>query len=424
MCRSIRGLHFSSALLRQRTFSFIFVTILLPFGRKSVILEVEFDGFRHWFVFPEIFRPNEAYYSGGDLVTEQIKTILELFAQPAFFAKEDRVVWCNAAARSMILEDTELAQITEDRDVLFSAWDRKGTLQIGLRICGHLFDACVRVYEDGLLFVVSSDHFDDKTSARAVMVASASMRKPLNGLLNSAIRLFDEYEDVSTTITAAKVNQSIYQLIRLCNQMTDGSRLLLGQMEVRRTATNMQKFFDDFVMQIRPLVEGSGRMLHYFPLRIQTIADVDTVLLERALLNLFANALTYTKKDGAITFQISRQEHNLLVRVSDDGDGISSKVVANIFQRYSDHPIGDSRWGLGYGLPMVREIARLHDGTLAVSSNEGSSGTNAIFSISLARTVLELHSPFLRYDSYAGLNHALVEFSDALDAENYIPDLV
>lgn len=324
----------------------------------------------------------------------------------------------------MILEDTELAQITEDRDVLFSAWDRKGTLQIGLRICGHLFDACVRVYEDGLLFVVGSDHMDDKTSARAVMVASASMRKPLQGLLTSAIQLFDEYEDVSTTLTAAKVNRSIYQLIRLCNQMTDGSRLLLGQMEVRRTATNMQKFFDDFVLNVRPLVEGSGRMLHYFPLRIQTIADVDTVLLERALLNLFANALTYTKKDGAITFQISRQEHNLLVRVSDDGDGISSKVVANIFQRYSDHPIGDARWGLGYGLPIVREIARLHDGTLAVSSNEGSSGTNAIFSISLARTVLELHSPFLRYDSYAGLNHALVEFSDALDAENYIPDLV
>lgn len=424
MCRSIRGLHFSSALLRRRTFSLFFATILLPFGRKSVILEVEIDEFRHWTDFPKVFRPAEAYYPGGDLVTEQIKTILELFAQPAFFAKDDRVLWCNAAARSLVLEDTELAQITEDRDILFSAWDRVGTLQIALRLCGQLYDACVRVYEDALFFVVGAKTFDDRVSARAVFVASASMRKPLHGLLNAATQLFDEYEDVSTTRTAASVNQSIYQLIRLCNQMTDGSRLLLGQMEVRRTATNLQSFFDDFVSQVRPLVEGSGRMLHYFPLRTQVIADVDTTLLERAMMNLFSNALTYTKKDGTITLQVSRQDHHLLVRVSDDGDGISSKVVANLFKRYSDHPIGDARWGLGYGLPMVREIARLHDGTLAVSSNDTSSGTTALFSISLARTVLELHSPQLRYDYCGGLNHALVELSDALDAENYIPDLV
>lgn len=349
---------------------------------------------------------------------------MELFSQPAFFAKEDRVLWCNAAARSIVLEDTELAEITEDRDVLFSAWDRTGTLQIALRICNQLYDACVRAYEDGLLFVVGAKNFDERVYARAVLAASGSLRRPLQGLLNASIKLFDEFEDVSTTRTAALVNQSIYQLIRLCNQMTDGSRLLLGQMEVRRTATNIQKFFDDFVSQVRPLVEGSGRMLHYFPLRVQTIADVDTTLLERAMMNLFSNALTYTKKDGAITLQVTKQDHNLLVRVSDTGDGISSKVVANLFQRYSDHPIGDARWGLGYGLPMVREIARLHDGTLAVSSNEGSSGTTATFSISLARTVLELHSPYLRYDYCNGLNHALVEFSDAIDAENYIPDLV
>ena len=351
-------------------------------------------------------------------MSEQMKQVLEMFTQPAFFAKDGVILWCNRAAQCLIREGAPLASVLHGDDSILDEWNRECTVQLALYLQGEIYDATVRAYDDMLLFVAAIKSTDVKASALAVMNASASLRKPVHSLISAANELFDRFEGEES---AKEVNRAIYQLMRLCGQMADGSRLLLHQLKAHRVPTDLQEFFDRFVMQVRPLVESSGRTLNFKTVKGTLRADVDTDLLERALLNLLSNAMTYTPKGGAITLQLIKRAKRLLISVSDNGEGIPSDVVCNLFERYTDRQPGDSRWGLGYGLPMVREIAALHDGTMMVSANEEQLGTNVIFSISLEPCKLKLNSPILRYDYCGGLNHALVELSDALDKSFYDP---
>ena len=350
-------------------------------------------------------------------MSEQMKQVLEMFSQPAFFAKNGVILWCNR--NCPIREGASLASVLQGDDSILDEWNREGTVQLALYLQGEIYDATVRAYDDMLLFVAAIKSTDVKPSALAVMNASASLRKPVHSLISAANELFERFEGEKES--AKEVNRAIYQLMRLCGQMADGSRLLLHQIKAHRVPTNLHEFFDQFVTQVRPLVESSGRTLNFKTVSGILRADVDTDLLERALLNLLSNAMTYTPKGGVITLQLIKRAKRLLISVSDNGEGIPSEVVCNLFERYSDRQPGDSRWGLGYGLPMVREIAALHDGTMMVSANEEQLGTNVIFTISLEPCKLKLNSPILRYDYCGGLNHALVELSDALDKDLYDP---
>ena len=148
--------------------------------------------------------------------------------------------------------------------------------------------------------------------------------------------------------------------------------------------------------------------------------DVDRTLLERALYNLISNAMNYTPRGGTITLSAERQDRLLLLSVSDTGEGIEQSVMSTLFDRFCTSAPGDSRRGLDLGLPMVREIARLHGGTMMVDAN-ADGGTSVTFSVSLEKTPLELRSRTVLYDYCGDLNHALVELSDVLDADMFNP---
>ena len=99
-------------------------------------------------------------------------------------------------------------------------------------------------------------------------------------------------------------------------------------------------------------------------------------------------------------------------------------MLATLFERWSEHPVGDSRWGVGLGLPMVQEIARLHNGTLSIHDNGDERGTTATLSLSLDPAPLSLHGQTMGYDYCSGYHHGLVELSDVLDAKMFNPNEV
>ncbi len=351
---------------------------------------------------------------------DHTRQILELFSQPAFLAREQKVEWCNAAARVLVHEGTPLAEIMEERDTLFSLWSHEGVARLTVFLQGRTYDAAVRKQDDCLLFVLTERTGQLEAAASAMLNASASLRKPLHNLLSAASELFEHMEAAETKDAASQVNRAIYQLMRLCGQMSDGSKLLLQRMQVHRRPADLKKFFDHFVLQVEPLVRASGRNLQYAPLAQSVKADIDAALIERALLNLISNALAYTPLDGTISLRLQVQDKRLLVSVSDDGEGISEDIFGVASHR-GEQPMGDPRWGLGYGLPMVRQIAREHNGSMMIAANEDGKGTTAVFSVSLEPTAISLHSPMLTYDYCSGLNHVLVELSDTLGKELYDP---
>jgi signal transduction histidine kinase len=100
---------------------------------------------------------------------------------------------------------------------------------------------------------------------------------------------------------------------------------------------------------------------------VRTFGDRGDV--RRAITNLAANALEHTPADGHVTIAVERDGPAALVRVSDDGFGVSDKMRAHLFNRFAR---GDDRGGggSGLGLYIVRRVAEESGGTVAYEPNQ------------------------------------------------------
>lgn len=355
----------------------------------------------------------------------QLKTILELIAQPAFLATDGMISWCNTAASSLLSEGTPVYSILENEDSLFSHWPRSGSLNLSVFLGGCEYEATVLPCGESDLFITTERASELNAEARAISNASAPLRKQLHSIVNAADSLFEQLpEQYSGSEAAAQLNQSIYRFIRLCSQMSDGSQLFLGTKGAQKERIDLKQFLAAFVDHATSLISSVGISLVYEACPNQIKADVDPALLERALYNLLTNAITYTAKGGTVTLKTEKQDSLFLISMSDDGEGLSPAVSSTLFRRFSEYRIGDSRRGIGLGLPIVREIARLHGGSLTVTGRADHTGTVATFSISLAPAPIELRSNRLRYDYGGEFDRGLIELSEVLDAKMYAPNEV
>ena len=88
--------------------------------------------------------------------------------------------------------------------------------------------------------------------------------------------------------------------------------------------------------------------------------------------NLLENARKYGKENGHIRVSLARHGREVVLEVEDDGIGIAPEHQEKIWQRF--YQVSTSREGgagLGLGLSMVRQIVRLHGGTIRVDSSLG-----------------------------------------------------
>lgn len=347
-----------------------------------------------------------------------MRQILSLVDQPAFLVRDGEICWCNAAAQQLVRANMPLCGLLEDNGTLFSLWDRQGTLQLPLLLGGMEYDASVCATDEGDLFVAGIRTVRRTEAADVMLSLSSNLRRMLQTMLDAARTLFDAQE---SSPEAGELNRALYRLVRLCNQYSDGGQLLGRCRSAHRRPVELNEFFDAFAAAVIPLVELAGRRFRYVPLKGPVRGDIDAELMERALYNLVANALQYTSADGELCLQVERQDRLLIVRLSDTGEGISPELLSGLFDRYGI-PGGDGRRGSGLGLPIAREIIRLHNGSMTVTSDE--TGTTVRFALPLLPAPLSLRSPVLQYDSCGGLNHALVELSDSLPSALYDPEEV
>src|SRR6185436_9957602 len=100
----------------------------------------------------------------------------------------------------------------------------------------------------------------------------------------------------------------------------------------------------------------------------------DDELLRRMLLNLLDNAVKYTPPGGEISLNLSAQNGDAKITVSDTGVGIPSEHQARVFDRFYrvDKARSRAEGGAGLGLSIARWIVEAHGGTLSVESQVGS----------------------------------------------------
>ena len=150
-------------------------------------------------------------------------------------------------------------------------------------------------------------------------------------------------------------------------------------------------------------------------------ACVDAPKVERLILNLLANSLQHTPKDGLVRLRLARSGSNALISVDDNGCGIPPAQLKNIFQSFLnrlDSETLSAGNGAGLGLGLCSLIAEKHGGTLILESREGEGTTVRVLLPLSPPGATQLESAQPEYAD-GGMTLLLTELSELLDSSRY-----
>jgi len=209
---------------------------------------------------------------------------------------------------------------------------------------------------------------------------SHEFRTPLTLLLGPI-------EDVLSDPDAKEVNRyrmgvayrNVLRMQKLVNTLLDFSRIEAGRMDAKFSRVDIVAFTRELASSFRSAVERAGMQLQLSSGLITEEVYVDVDQWEQIMLNLISNALKYTQ-EGSIAVHLEQAGDQLLVHVRDTGVGIPEDQLTKIFDRF--HRVesieGRSQEGTGIGLAMVKELVRMHHGTISVTSQLGRGSTFTI----------------------------------------------
>ncbi len=107
--------------------------------------------------------------------------------------------------------------------------------------------------------------------------------------------------------------------------------------------------------------------IYDFP--IMAIGDIERI--EQVLINLVVNSIKYGKIGGTTIVSVELYgDHKLLIKITDDGEGIKEKHQARLFERFYrvDKSRSREQGGSGLGLSIVKHIIEAHGETIFVKS--------------------------------------------------------
>ena len=104
---------------------------------------------------------------------------------------------------------------------------------------------------------------------------------------------------------------------------------------------------------------------------------VNASLFEQAMINLIDNSIKYSQEGAAIKISVTKQAHQIIIAVSDNGPGIDQSHLERIFERFYRVEKSRSRkvGGTGLGLAIVKHIVSAHSGEVEVESEVGKGTT-------------------------------------------------
>lgn len=199
------------------------------------------------------------------------------------------------------------------------------------------------------------------------------LRSPLtalNGYLGLLARRLAGHEDpkVMKRIDGALV--VCERLAEIADGVLEVQALEAAALPVCRTATSLGEVIEKAVSTLQGAADANG-----VELRPTTAADavawVDGRLVARAIENLVANALKYSREGSQVDVSASRRKDHVIIEVADRGPGIPDELKQKIFERFRSVEAADERRGHGLGLHLVQLVAEAHGGDVSAHDNEG-----------------------------------------------------
>ena len=205
--------------------------------------------------------------------------------------------------------------------------------------------------------------------------AAHELRTPL-AVMQLQIDLYNSSKhpdnDTSAQQTISMITEQTERLSKMVRTLLDMSEL---QTIARDEEIAIAALVEEVLADLEPLAQEKG---------INLIEKCDNVLLMgsdiliyRLVYNLVENAIKYNFSGGTVTVTATQQNSQLHLTVEDTGNGIPEELKERIFEPFFrlDKSRSLELGGVGLGLALVREIVRVHNGSILVKNNANSGTT-------------------------------------------------
>jgi signal transduction histidine kinase len=173
---------------------------------------------------------------------------------------------------------------------------------------------------------------------------------------------------------------------RLVDDLLDITRISAGKVKLELLEVALGDVLKAAVETCRPLIDDRTHDFHLIMGEAPVRVRADAVRLQQVFVNLIQNAAKYTEYGGNIWVKLLVEGREAVVKVEDTGIGISADLLPRIFDLFTQAEFaGDEhKEGLGIGLSVVRDITRLHNGTVQVRSDGIGKGSEFVVRLPLA----------------------------------------
>ena len=207
---------------------------------------------------------------------------------------------------------------------------------------------------------------------------SHELRTPLNAILAFSESLLEQIRgplNERQQASLRNIETSGRHLLALINDVLDIAKVESGRMELQREIFSIADVCEFSLLFVKELALKKQLRQEFHLQDRQAKVYADPKRLKQMLVNLLSNAVKFTEKGGRISFEVTTDAEEGVVRftVEDTGIGMSSEGIARLFQPFIqlDSSLSRQHDGTGLGLALVRRLAELHGGSISVESEPG-----------------------------------------------------
>ncbi|HET7228606.1 MAG TPA: ATP-binding protein [Longimicrobium sp.] len=225
----------------------------------------------------------------------------------------------------------------------------------------------------------------NRAKADFLAVMSHELRTPLNAIggyaeIMSIGARGPVTEKQQADLERIQVNQR--HLLGLINSILNFTRLEAGQVPAARERVELTPLLQGLEALVGPQMRAKPLELTIAPCGAHAVL-ADPEKLRQILLNLLTNALKFTPAGGRVHVGCERVDGEVRIGVRDNGRGIAASELGSIFEPFVQidrHITPHNDQGVGLGLAISRELARLMGGNLRAESRVGA---GSVFTLSI-----------------------------------------
>ena len=296
---------------------------------------------------------------------------------PALYQQRQAWVESVVAAKKEGTREETIETPDGPRHILRTArpvLDGRGDVQY---VIGYALDVTERRTHEAQL-IRARDEAENLNLLKSSFIANMSheVRTPLTAVIGFAEVLEDELEAPHLRELAALIRESGARLLETLNSVLDLARMEAGALDLACRPADVGPLVATTVALFGPLADARGITLETDLPPAPILARVDVPAFNRIVGNLVSNAVKFTEK-GGVRVEVARAGDEVAVRVRDTGVGMDADFISVAFEEFRQESAGLARshTGAGLGLAIVRRLAEMMQGRVAIESRRGEGTT-------------------------------------------------